>query len=150
MPLMEDATPNKVTDNLCVQCGYASDAGSIFCSKCGRAIRRPTPLTKSTDEDFSYSRVLSPTLRFVVTAVKGIAGIAAVVFILCPLGTGTQLLAFVASIVVLLICHATLSNLDDGYIDHHLKDGYWPKPLDWGPRPTSEDAGEKHTERQEH
>ena len=47
--------------------------------------------------------------RIVVTVVKGIAGTAAVVFIFCPLSTGTQILAFVGSIVVFLICHTVLN-----------------------------------------
>jgi hypothetical protein len=82
--------------------------------------------------------------RIVVTVVKGMAGIAAVVFILCPLSTGTQVLAFVGSIVVLLICHFVLSDLDENYIDEHMKDGYWPTgPIDWSPLPDGHDANEK-------
>ena len=81
--------------------------------------------------------------RIVVTVVKSIAGIAAVVFIFCSLSTGTQVLAFVGSIVVFLICHSVLINLDENYIDEHMKDGYWPpKPTDWSPLP-GHDASEK-------
>jgi len=79
-----------------------------------------------------------------VTIVKGIAGIAAVVFIFCPLSTGTQVLAFAGSIVVFLICHSLLTNLDENYIDEHIKNGYWPpKPIDWSPLPDRRVAGEK-------
>ena len=85
--------------------------------------------------------------RIIVTVVKVIAGIAAVVFIFCPLSTGTQILAFVGSVVVFLICHSVLSNLDENYIDEHIKNGYWPpKPFDWSPRPDRHVAREKHTD----
>jgi hypothetical protein len=53
--------------------------------------------------------------------VKVIAGLAAVVFLILPLSTGTQVLAFVASIVVLLICFGVSSKLDDD------NTGFWPK-----------------------
>jgi hypothetical protein len=80
-----------------------------------------------------------------VTVVKGIAGIAAVVFIFCPLSTGTQILAFVGSIVVFLICHSVLTNLDEDYLDEHTKNGYWPpKPVDWSALPDGHVASEKH------
>jgi hypothetical protein len=52
--------------------------------------------------------------------IKAIAGIAAVVFWLVPLRTGTQFLLFVASMVVMLICFAISANLDDS------DTGYWP------------------------
>ena len=85
--------------------------------------------------------------RIVVTVVKGIAGIAAVVFIFCPLSTGTQSLAFVVSIVVFLICHSVLTNLDETYIDEHMKNGYWPpKPIDWNPLSDNHVASEKPTD----
>jgi hypothetical protein len=85
--------------------------------------------------------------RIVVTIVKGIAGTAAVVFIFFPLSTGTQILAFVGSIVVFLICHTVLSNLDENYVDEHLKNGYWPpKPIDWGPLPDRHATSEKRTD----
>ena len=77
---------------------------------------------------------------------RALAGIAAVVFWFCPLRTGTQVLLFVASIVLFLICHAVLSNLDDDYIEKHLKDGYWPpKPIDWSTPPSTLGENEKGT-----
>jgi hypothetical protein len=85
--------------------------------------------------------------RIVVTVVKGIAGIAAVVFIFCPLSTGTQILAFVGSIVVFLICHSVLTNLDENYIDKHMKTGNWPpRPIEWGPLPDRHVASQKCTD----
>jgi hypothetical protein len=88
--------------------------------------------------------------RIVVRVVKGIAGIAAVVFVLCPLSTGTQILAFVGSILVFVICHSVLTNLDENYIDEHMKNGYWPpKPIDWSPLPDRPDASEKRTDAHE-
>jgi len=66
-----------------------------------------------------------------VNVIKGIAGIAAVVFVLCPISTGTQILAFAASVVVFLICHFMLVNLDETYLDKYPS-GYWPpQPMDW-------------------
>ena len=53
--------------------------------------------------------------RFVVTAVKYLAGLSAVFFWLVPLRTGTQVLVFVASIAVMLICHFGLSSIDEEY-----------------------------------
>jgi hypothetical protein len=57
--------------------------------------------------------------RIVLKAIKIVAGTAAVVFWLMPLSTGTLLL-FAGSIVVLLICFALSSNLDDEHT------GFWP------------------------
>jgi hypothetical protein len=67
--------------------------------------------------------------RFVVTAIKYLAVLSAVVFWLCPLRTGTQVLAFVGSIAVLLICHFGLSSIDEDYANKNAGD--WPEPLDW-------------------
>ena len=58
--------------------------------------------------------------RIVLKAIKIVAGTAAVVFWLMPLSTGTQFLLFAGSIVVLLICFALSSNLDDEHT------GFWP------------------------
>ena len=82
--------------------------------------------------------------RTVVVAVRGIAGIAAVVFILCPLSTGTLVLAFAASIAVFLICQIVLGNLDETFIDQDTPNGYWPpKPIDWAAPPESHEAIDK-------
>jgi hypothetical protein len=62
--------------------------------------------------------------RFVLNAVKTVAVIAAVVFWFCPLSSATQVLIFVGSIVVLLICFGISNGLDDS------NTGYWP------PRPS--------------
>ena len=58
-----------------------------------------------------------------------LAGLSAVVFWLCPLRTGIQVLVFVASIAVVLICHVALTSMDGTYANKDA--GYWPKPLDW-------------------
>ena len=58
--------------------------------------------------------------RIVLGITKALAAIAAIVFWFMPLHTTTQVLAFAASIVVLLICFAVSSNLDEE------KTGYWP------------------------
>jgi hypothetical protein len=54
--------------------------------------------------------------RTVIMIIKGIAGVAAVVFWFWRPTTDTNALVFGASIVVLLICVAVLSNLDDNFI----------------------------------
>jgi hypothetical protein len=101
----------------------------------------------SASQDGSPPPPVSTLKRTIVMLARGLAGVAAVVFWLCPLRTGTQILLFVASIVLFLICHSVLSNLDDNYIDKHLKDGYWPpKPIDWStPPPSTLDESDKGT-----
>jgi hypothetical protein len=143
---MDDTTRNKVAEKLCTQCGASADFGRIFCTKCGAELP-PGPQTQSTTQDVKRPPNNTGSMkRVVVTVVKGMAGIAAVVFILCPLSTGTQVLLFGGSIVVLLICHFVLSDLDEHYIDEHMKDGYWPqKPIDWGPLPDGHNENEKRT-----
>ena len=87
---------------------------------------------------------MGPLKRVVVTVVKGIAGIALVVAIFCRFGSWTLILTFVASVVVLLICHFLLTNLDDNYTDEYSNDGYWPKkPTDWRPRHDRHDVGKE-------
>ena len=67
-----------------------------------------------------------------MTVIRGIAALAVVVFVFCPLSTVTQILVFVASIVVFLICHSVLTDLDEAYADKYGPTGYWPsKPIDW-------------------
>jgi hypothetical protein len=61
------------------------------------------------------------TKRIVLKAVQLIAGLAAVVFWLVPLRTGVQVLLCFASFLVMLICFAISSNLDD------RNAGYWPE-----------------------
>jgi lipopolysaccharide export LptBFGC system permease protein LptF len=79
--------------------------------------------------------------RIVLKVTQVIAGIAAVVFWLVPLRTGTQVLLFVASISVMLICFAVSSNLDD-----KANAGYWPaKPIDWSARQNGSDTDKAQT-----
>ncbi len=59
--------------------------------------------------------------RLVLNVVKVVAVIAAIVFWFMPLATATQVLLFVGSIVVLLICLAASGSLDDS------NTGYWPQ-----------------------
>jgi hypothetical protein len=111
------------TETLCTQCGSLVESGSIFCRKCGASLRPPKPLIKSSaDEGKIY--VMSPITRAVVTVLKGIAAIAAVVAFFCPLSTWAQILTFIASVFLFLICHTLLINLDDKYLDENMKDGY--------------------------
>jgi hypothetical protein len=115
-------------ETTCRQCGTAVAPGRIFCSQCGAALRAPAPLIlRGAEHDNGPSK--SATGRVVVTAIKYLAGLSAVVFWLCPLRTGTQVLVFVASIAVMLICHFALTSMDEAYANKHA--GYWPKPLDW-------------------
>ena len=75
--------------------------------------------------------------------VKGIAAIAGIVFVFWLPRTGTDALIFGGSIVLLLICYAVLSKWDDDFINEHVKQGYWPEPLDWSPRSANANAGKK-------
>src|SRR5579872_2009936 len=134
---MDDATP-KAAERTCPQCGNRADAELIFCAKCAATLRTATPLTPNT-HDVYRPPALSPTKRLVVAVVKGIRGIAVVVFILCPFRSGALILTFVASIVVFLICHWLLTTLDETYLDQHMKNGYWPtKPFDWNASPSKD------------
>jgi hypothetical protein len=127
-----DGSPNEMQlPEICAQCGAGIDDGIIFCRKCGTTLRSPAPLIAPSLDDMPPSRV-SVITRIVVTIVKGVAGIAAVVAIFCPIGTWTQILTFIGSAGVFLICQAVLSNLDDNYLDENMNEGYWPaKPIDW-------------------
>lgn len=112
----------------CRQCGTLADAGRIFCANCGAALKAIPSLIPTSKQD-SSAPSLSPSKRLLVNATKYLAGLSAVVFLLCPLRTGTQVLVFVASIAVVLICHFGLSSIDEEYANKNA--GYWPKPLDW-------------------
>jgi serine/threonine protein kinase len=120
------------------QCGTPADAGRIFCPKCRAALRAPSSLIASSHHDGNAPSI-GPMKRFVVTAIKYLAGLSAVVFWLCPLRTGTQVLLFVASIAVVLICHFGLSSIDEEYANKNA--GYWPKPLDWTAPSKPDDPG---------
>ena len=130
--LTDDATRSLASYSICTQCGTRADAGRIFCRKCGSALRPPTTLIESgvQDVDPPANRTGS-TKRVVLAVIRGLAGIAAVVFWLCPLRTGTQVLVFVASIAVFLTCHSVLTDLDETYAAKHNSAGYWPKPTNW-------------------
>jgi len=100
----------------------------------------PSSLIPTGDHEANAPSV-GPTKRFVITAIKYLAGLSAVVFWLCPLRTGTQVLVFVASIAVILICHFGLSSIDEEYANKNA--GYWPKRLDWTAPSKSDDASTK-------
>jgi hypothetical protein len=70
--------------------------------------------------------------RIVVIVVRAVAGIAGVVFLVCPLGTWTLVAAFGSSVAVFLICQVVLGSLDETFADKDTPTGYWPpKPIDW-------------------
>lgn len=128
---------------ICIQCGSRIDDGLIFCQKCGAGERSPVSLIQSSADDVKPNKVNLIT-RIVVTVVRGIAGIAAVVAIFCPFGTWTQILIFMGSVVVLLICHFVLAHLDDNYVAEQVKDAYWTsKPMNWTPLPDRNDRDER-------
>lgn len=62
------------------------------------------------------------TKRSIRGAIKAVAGIAVVVFLLARMTTNAGLLLFVGSIVVLLVCFGLLKFLEDDDDDT----GYWP------------------------
>ena len=73
--------------------------------------------------------------RVVLNSVKVMAAIAGLVFWFCPLSSSTQILIFVASLIVLFICAMITHNLDD------TQSGYWPpRPSDVLPRAKKSEA----------
>jgi len=85
--------------------------------------------------------------RIVVIVVRGVAGIAGVVFLLCPLSTWTLVLAFCISVAVFPVCQLVLGSLDETFEDKDTPTGYWPpKPIDWTASPKSRDVPDKHTD----
>jgi hypothetical protein len=85
--------------------------------------------------------------RIVVSVVRGIAGIAGVVFLVCPLRTWTLVLAFGSAVAVFLICQIVLGSLDETFDDKDTPIGYWPpKPIDWTALPKSRDALDKNVD----
>jgi hypothetical protein len=79
-------------------------------------------LTQST-QDVGGLPVPSPAKRLAVALIKGIRGIAVVVFILCPFRSGALILTFGISVIVFLICHWLLSTLGETYIAKNIKNG---------------------------
>jgi hypothetical protein len=118
---MDDATLNVVTARHCPQCGAAADDGLIFCRNCGAALRPPLPLTQSLAQmDDGPSNTMGLARRTLVVVLKGIAGIAAVVAIFCPLGSFTQIFLFAASVAIALICYFALTNLDATHVEEYV------------------------------
>lgn len=101
----------------------------------GTAVQRsgpPVPLTPPVVQmDYAPSNTFGLAKRILVVVLKGVAGIAAIVAIFCPLSSFTQIFLFAASAVVALICYGALTNLDATHIEKYGGDGYWTKPLDW-------------------
>ena len=124
---------------ICSRCGTLADAGRIFCGKCGAALQLPAPLISPSHNINAHS--VSPIKRKVVTVLKYLAGISAVVFWLGPLRSEIQVLIFVASIAVLLICHFIVSSMDETYANKNA--GYWPKLVNWTRSSESDDANGK-------
>jgi hypothetical protein len=60
------------------------------------------------------------TKRVLLKSIRIVAGIGAVVFVLMPMGTLTQVLLCVGSLVIALICSVIAGSLDD------KNTGYWP------------------------
>ena len=56
---MDDATRNVVAESICPQCGTRTDAGLIFCAKCGATLRPPVPLVTSPKLDTTPSKTTS-------------------------------------------------------------------------------------------
>ena len=105
-----DGTDRNTAGTTCPQCRSLADAGRIF-AQVWAPLRTPSSLISSANQDVNAPSA-GPMRRFVATAIRYLAGLSAVVFWLCPLRTGTQVLIFVASIEVLLIWHFGLSGVD--------------------------------------
>ena len=145
---MDDATLNVVTVRRCPQCDIPADDGLIFCKNCGATLRPPQPLMQpGRPTEGTPSGTIGLGRQILIVVLKGIAGIAAVVAILCPLGSWTQILLFAASAALALICYAALTNLDATHIEEYGKDGYWPKPLDWNPPSKTDTSAMDNTPR---
>jgi hypothetical protein len=143
---MDDATLKVVTTRRCPQCDTPADDGLIFCRTCGTVLRPPLPLTQPVVQmDDTPSNTIGLARRILVVVLKGIAGIAAIVAIFCPLGSFTQIFIFAASVAVALICYVALTNLDAINIEEYGKDGYWPKPLDWNAPSKTDTSAEDGT-----
>jgi hypothetical protein len=134
-----------IGESCCPQCGNPCDAGLIFCAKCGAVLRPPVALVESSLDDAHPARPPRLIMRIFLKVIRIVAGIAAVVAIFCPFSTFTLIFMFLGSIAVLLICHAALMAWDDKYFSANSKDGYWPpKPMDWNPTPTGQEAAREH------
>jgi len=97
--------------------------------------------------DDAPSKPVGLARQILVLVLKGIAGIAAVVAVFCPLGSFTQIFLFAASVAIALICYAALTSLDATHIEEYGKDGYWPKPLDWSAPSKTDTSSEDSTPR---
>ncbi len=63
--------------------------------------------------------------RVALAITKVVCGIAAVVFLFCPIRTGAQILINIGALIVAIICAVIVYNLDDS--DENCKSGYWPQ-----------------------
>src|SRR5215831_12599280 len=112
-----DDPRNTMAGRTCHQCGANADVGRIFCANCGATIQIPIVLAPSGSEDGDLPpKNMSSMKRTALMAISGLAAVAGVLFWLCPLRTGTQILLFVSSIAVLLLCHVLLTELDETYV----------------------------------
>jgi len=141
---MDDAPQNAASR--CPQCNTPADDALIFCRNCGAALRTPLPLTHSfADDAGSPLKPKSLPRKILVLTLKGLAAIAAGVAILCPLSTSTEILVFVASLAVAIICYAVLTKLDETHFDESGNNGYWPKPLNWNTPPKTQGLVHENT-----
>jgi hypothetical protein len=97
--------------------------------------------------DDAPSNTIGLAKRILVVVLKGIAGIAAIVAIFCPLGSFIQIFLFAASAAVALICYVALTNLDATHVEEYGGDSYWPKPLDWNPPSKTDTSADGDTPR---
>jgi hypothetical protein len=140
---MDDAPQNVVPGKHCPRCYTPADDGLIFCRNCAAALRLPLPLTQFAQDAKGSSDAKSLARQIVVVVLKGFAGIAAVIAVLCPLSTFTEIFVFVASIAVACVCYLLLTHLDETHVDEYGKDGYWPKPLDWNAPPKNHGSAQE-------
>jgi hypothetical protein len=83
--------------------------------------------------------------KILVLALKGLAGIAVVIALLCRLSTFTEIVVFVASLAVAIICYVVLTHMDETHVDEYGNNGYWPKPLSWNAPPKSQGRAKEDT-----
>ena len=112
----------------CSQCGASAAGGRIFCTNCGASLQDTVPLIASDPPDPLIK--VSALKRVAIVVLKGIGGIAALVFWFSRITTNTGILLFGISIVVGILCVIALSYLDDDFLKGSVKERLWPKPLD--------------------
>lgn len=143
---MAEGTRDFFSSNRCPHCDAPAEVGHIFCKKCGASLRPPERLTQHAGEDYYPAPEPKSVVRLILVFIlKGVAGIAALIAIFCPLRTFKEISLFVGAVFVALGCYFVLTNMNETQVEDYGKDGFWPKPLDWSPSRDTEGSSSKST-----